>query len=117
MTFNYGASAVTALNLIAKFGRTIQHVKVTTGTYDPDTSTVTNTTVTTDVQGCDFEAKASMYQDGLVQSGDRYCLIGQGVQISLSDQLIIDGVTWTIYKVEKLAPAGTVVLYKAFIRK
>jgi hypothetical protein len=117
MTFNYGASAITALNLITKFGRTIQHVSITEGTYDPATSSVTNTTTSTDVQGCDFEADANMYQRGVVQFGDRYCLIGQGVQINVSDQLIIDGVTWAIYKVEKLAPASTVVLWKAFIRK
>jgi hypothetical protein len=117
MSFNYASSASTALKLIAKFGRTIQHVAVGASTYDPATSTATNTSVTTDVQGCDFEAKANMYTNELVQSGDRYCLVGQGVQIDVSDKLIIDSVTWNIYKVEKLAPAGDVVLWKAFIRK
>jgi hypothetical protein len=115
--FNYASSAQTALNLIAKFGRTIQHISVSEGTYNPATTTSTNTETTTDVQGCDFSLKDNEYKSGLVQTGDRYCLIGQGVDINVSDRLIIDGVTWNIYRVEKIAPAGVVVMYKAYIRK
>jgi hypothetical protein len=118
VTFDYQKSANTALALIAKFGRTIQHVEVTEGAYDTTTSALTTTETTTDVIGCDFAMKDNAYTSGLVQTGDRYCLIGQSVSdINVSDRLIIDGITWHIINVQKLAPAAIVVLWRVHIRK
>lgn len=117
MSFDYAKPANTALKLLERFGRTIQHVSVIEGVYDPATTTSTDTTITTDVIGADFAVKDNNYKSELVQAGDRYCLIGRGVDIDVSDKIIIDGVTWNIYRVEKLAPAGIVVLLKVYIRK
>lgn len=116
--FNYARSATTALRLIAKFGRTIQHVSVAEGTYDTTTGEVVNTETSTDVTACDFAFKDNEYKNGLVQSGDRYALIGQSVaDINVSDRLVIDSISWNIVNVQKLSPAGTVVLWTVHIRK
>lgn len=116
--FNYQGSASTALSLINKFGRTIQHVSIVEGVYNVATSAVVNTEVTTNVFACDFALEDNKYSQATVQSGDRYALIGQfsGV-IDVSDRLIIDGVRWSIVGVKKLAPAGVVVLWTVHIRK
>lgn len=116
--FNYAGSASTAKSLLTNFGRTLQHVSVSEGVYDPDTTTMTNTETSTDCVGCDFDFKASMYESGLVQAGDRYALVDNSVSnIDVSDQLIIGSVRWTITKVEKIAPAGVLVMWKCHIRK
>lgn len=116
--FNYQGSASTALTLITKFGRTIQYVKVTEGVYDVNTSTVTNTEVSTDVYACDFALDDNKYSEGVIQYGDRYALIGQFTgTIDVTDKLVIDGVRWNIVNVKKLAPAGIVVLWWVHIRK
>ena len=117
--FNYAKSALTARKLLANFGRTIQHQKVTEGTYNPDTGAVINTTLNTDVKACDFDFKGQEYQaNSLVQIGDRYALVASDIlAIDTSDKLIIDTVTWNIINVEKLAPAGVSVLWKCQIRR
>lgn len=123
MTFNYSRPAATALRLIAKYGRTIQHQRITEGAYNPETGTDTGTTVSTNVKGADFDFKLqsagqSNITDSLIQAGDRYVLIGAEVAaIDTSDKLVIDGVTWNIVSVKKLAPAGVVVLWTVHVRK
>jgi hypothetical protein len=123
VTYDYTRSANTARRLLTKFGRTIQHVAVTEGTYNPETSTSTDTTVSTDVKAADFDfddkSGGQMYQEsGLVKVGDRYALVAPDVaEITTSDTLIIDGVTWTIKGVKKLAPAGVLVMWECHIRK
>ena len=123
MSFDYNRPAATALRLIAKYGRTIQHQSITEGTYNPETGTDTGTTTSTNVQGADFDFKLqsagqSNITDSLIQAGDRYVLIGAEVAaIDTSDKLVIDGVTWNIVNVKKLAPAGVVVLWTVHVRK
>lgn len=123
MTFDYAKPAATAIKLIARYGRTIQHQRITEGPYSPETGSVTNTTVSTNVKAVDFDFKLQsagqvFTSDSLVQVGDRYALIGaEVVAIDTSDKLLIDGVTWNIINVKKLAPAGTLVLWNVHIRK
>lgn len=124
MSFNYANSAATARRLLKRFGRIAQVQTVTEGTYDPATSTDTPSTITnTDVQCADFDfddkSGGQMYQsDSLVQVGDRYVLLSADkANIDTSDKLIIDGVTWNVINVKRLAPANVTVLYTAHIRK
>lgn len=116
--FNYVKSASTATKLLTNFGRTIQHIAVSEGVYDPTTGGVTNTETSTDCIACDFDFKANQYDGNLVQFGDRYALLDNTISnIDVSDKLVIDSVTWSIVKVEKLAPAGVLVMWKVQIRK
>ena len=116
--FNYAQSAATAKRLLSKFGRKIQHQRVNEGAYDPSTGTVTSTTISTNVLAADFAMKGNEYADAsLIQMGDRYALVSPEVTIDVTDKLMIDGVTWNILNVQKLAPSGTAVLWKCHIRK
>jgi len=121
--FDYANSAATALRLLDRFGRTIQHIKVVEGEYDVEKATATNVETSTDVKACDFDFEdksgGQMYQsDDLVQVGDRYALVAPSITaIDTSDKLVIDGVTWSIVNVKRLAPAGVTVLWQVHIRK
>jgi hypothetical protein len=115
--FNYIKSAGTARKLLTNFGRTIEHIQTVEGSYVPGVG-VTNTTTSTNVLAADFDMKGNEYKIDLVQMGDRYALISPDVSnIDVTDKLIIDGVTWNIINVERLSPAGVLVLWKCHIRK
>lgn len=120
--FDYTKSQATANRLLAKFGRDITHRRVTEGAYDPDTGTVTNTTVDTTIKAADFDfadkTNGNQYTDITIQATDRYALVSPDIAaIDVSDKLIIGGVTWNIINVKQLAPAGTTVLWSCHIRK
>lgn len=116
--FDYQQSGNTAISLLNNFGRVIQVITATDGEYDTETSKKTNTSISTDVVACDFSYRGNVYDGNMVQIGDRYALLSNTiVNVDVSAKLIIDGVTWSIVKVEKLAPAGVVVLWKVQIRK
>lgn len=119
MSFNYAQTELTADRLIAKFGRDVTLTKVTTGAYDVNTGSVTNTTTTSTVKCADFAVKGTFDNEGtLIKSTDRYALIsgGSATSISTDDKLTIGGVVYAIIAVKLLAPAGVNVLYKAYIR-
>lgn len=119
MSFNYAQTELTASRLIAKFGRDVTLTKVTTGSYDINTGSVTNTTTTSTVKCADFAVKGEFDNEGtLIKSTDRYALIsgGSATSISTDDKLTIGGVVYAIIAVKLLAPAGVNVLYKAYIR-
>lgn len=120
--FDYSKSAATALRLLTKFGRDATVRKVTEGTYNTATGTVTNTNAETTVKCVDLDFKdkgnGSQYFTDNVQANDRYALVSAGVDsIDVSDLLIIGGVTWNIINVKTLAPAGVNVLFTLHIRK
>lgn len=132
--FNYINSAETASKLIEKFGRTITHRRITLGTYDPNTDTFIvaggggqgnmqgqqgATNVDTTIKACDFAVNGQDFVNNtLIQEGDRYALIEPKlVNIVMTDQLIIGADTWSIIRIEDVAPAGVVVLFKVYIRK
>lgn len=118
--FNYINSAETASKLIEQFGRTITHRRKNAGTYDPNTDTFTGATnVDTTIKACDFAVNGQDFVNNtLIQEGDRYALIEPKlVNIVTTDQLIIGADTWSIIRIEDVAPAGVVVLFKVYIRK
>lgn len=120
--FNYSKSAATALRLLTKFGRDATVRKVTEGTYDTSTGTVTNTTTDTTVKCVDLDfsekTNGTKYFTENVQANDRYALLSAGVDsIDVSDLLIIGGVTWNVINVKTLAPAGTNILFTVHLRK
>ena len=119
MSFNYAQTELTASRLIAKFGRDVTLTKVTTGSYDINTGSVTNTTTTSTVKCADFAVKGEFDNEGtLIKSTDRYALIsgGSATSISTDDKLTIGGVIYAVIAVKLLAPSGVNVLYKAYIR-
>jgi uncharacterized membrane protein YvbJ len=118
----YNGLAATAKSLLTRFGRDITHRKIVEGDYNPDTATVSNSTVDTTVKAVDFDFRdkthGNQYFNQNIQASDRYALVSADVDsIDVSDQLIIGGVTWNIINVKTLAPAGTNVLFTCHIRK
>jgi hypothetical protein len=83
--------------------------------YNPATGEVTASSVSFTVKACDFAMKGDEFGDAaMVQAGDRYALITPDAPILLND--IYKG-EYTILRVEKLAPADVVVMYKVHLRK
>lgn len=118
--FNYVDTAETAKKLIAKFGRTITRRRATAGTYDPNTDTFTGaSSVDTTFKACDFAVIGlDFVNNTLIQEGDRYALIEPAVaDILMTDRLIIGADTYSIIKIEDVAPSGVVVLFRVYIRK
>jgi hypothetical protein len=114
--FDYIDTRETATELLQEFGRKIVVEQITTGTYDPETSTVPTTKVDLTPYCCDFDVKAEEY-DGEIRLGDRKAYIDASAAMELNNKVVIDGVRWSIVRLVKLAPAGELVLNVAYIRK
>lgn len=121
---SYADNAATVKRLLAKFGRDVTHVKRTNGAYDVATSSSTVTETSATLKAADFALSGSVlrrsnqYQgDTTVQIGDRYALVEAGVnEITVADQFIVGGKTWSVYAVDTLAPSGVNVLFKVYLR-
>jgi len=143
----YADKAVLTTSMLTKFGRTCQIITPAITTYNPDTGLVEPVSVagtiwdagsttwdagltiwdgedgesaetSTDVKAADFAMKGNTYQPNTnVQEGDRYALVNAVVDITVDNKIVMDGVTWSIIAVEKLAPSGISVMYKLHIRK
>jgi hypothetical protein len=114
--FDYIKSKGTATRLLKQFGRKIVVEQITTGTYDPETSTVPTTKVDLTPYCCDFDVKAEEY-DNLIRVGDRKAYIDASAAMEMNNIVVIDSVRWSIVRLVKLAPAGELVLNIAYIRK
>lgn len=114
--FDYVKSRATATRLLERFGRSIVVVQVTTGEYDIESGTVTNTKVELTPLACDFDVKAEEY-DNLIRVGDRKAYIDASAAMEMNNMVVIDNVRWSIVRLVKLAPAGELVLNVAYIRK
>lgn len=146
MMFNYPKMAETATSLLTKFGRTCQIITPSIGSYNTNTGlveSVSSATIwdggtttwdgglttwdgtgigvdtTTNVKCADFAVRGNQYIGNTqIQNDDRYCLVDASIdEITVDMRIVIDGITWNIIKAEKLAPNGTNVLFKLYIRK
>lgn len=114
-----------ASELIAEFGQALTHISVTEGVYNPATGTTTNTTTTQNGFGAIFEftnQEAGVIQTagGLVQTNDRKLLLSSsGITVGPlpNDTMTVDGVVYTVLKVQTLKPAATVVMYELHLRR
>lgn len=120
---DYDKLAATALRLLTKHGQDITLRSTVQGAYDPTTGTSSITITDTTRKGAVFDYNLVVYgndliNNTLVQAGDkRLYLDANGVAPSLTDQVIIGGVTWSVKNIKDLSPAGTVVLYDITIRR
>lgn len=115
---NYDRASANALKMLTKDGRDITLRTVTTGAYDTETGSNTVTTTDTTVKAVDFAVKGESYVEGkLIKMSDRYAIVSYDGAISVSDKLVIGSVVWSIVAVKTLAPDGTIVLHKVYIRK
>jgi hypothetical protein len=114
MSFDYAAKAETATRLIAKFGRTMT-LKRKSLSGDEWAPSLENGDVA--VRGVDLRIKEADLPSSLVGVVTRKILLEakEGITVSKRDKLLIGSVTSEIEHLEKLAPAGAVVFWTAYL--
>ncbi len=135
MTFDYARMAGTATRLLTQFGQTVTRRIYTNGTYDPDTGTTTPTTADVSRIAAVFPVKSGIttIRGALVQVGDLEMLLDPDGAVEITDRYILEArnsASWfnyffgdvaaqefTVVSYERLAPAGTPVLYTLHLRQ
>lgn len=116
MTFDYAASAATAVSLLQRFGAAATLKRTTTGAYDPATGSAP-TTVTEHETTAAVLAYPQKFIDGtLIRQGDRRALMAATVEPQAGDALAWQGSDLSIVAVRPVDPAGVAVLYEAQVR-
>lgn len=116
MTFDYAATAATALRLLQRFGAAATLKRQSVGAYDPATgsNTVTSTSLTTTAAVFDYPQK---YIDGtLIQLGDKQAYLAATQEPQQGDRVAWQSVDYTVVSYKAVAPAGVPVLYEAQLR-
>lgn len=119
MTF-YEEIAATVQEILAEFGAPAQVTRTEQGgEYDPDTGDYVTTTVTQDVTSVVFPVDQKLVDGTTVLATDEQAYLSAvGLTIPEPTQkLAWAGKTYTIMRVENLAPAGTSVLVTMIVRR
>jgi hypothetical protein len=122
VSFDYAKSAATALSLLTKFGVTVTVKRRTAGVYNPATGEAMASGVAEQAKGAllPYAPYIINNSNGSIRQEDARLLLspnGLGAAPEPQDQVAIGNATFTIVNVQKLAPAGTVVLYDAQVRR
>jgi len=119
MTFDYSNIEKTALAQIADKGRPVDIVYRTEGSYDPDTDAIdgdSETVVSVNAIVTTFNKRD--VAAGLVSAGDMQVMIpASGVTKPKTNDLVVDGETFTIVNVAEIKPGAVAILYKLQVRK
>lgn len=114
MSFDYAAKAETATRLITRFGRsaTLKSKSVSGDDWCPD---LDNSDIS--VRVVDLKIKERDLPESLRGVVTRKLLVEakDGVTIAKKDKITIGSTTHEIEHAEKLAPAGTVVMWTAYL--
>lgn len=105
-------------NLINDKGKTLTLRKVTEGTYNPATGSVSNTTADTSTYGMMLNFKDQDYDGTIIQRSDRKVVLRvDGVVPEIQDQIIEGGDTYRVLNVRTIEEAGTDIVYILHVRK
>ena len=119
MTF-YTELAATVQEVLAEFGSPGQVTRTEqSGTYNPDTGDYDATTVTQDCTAVVFPIDQKLVDGTTVLATDETAYLS-AVGLTTpkpADRLVWNGKTYTIMRVENLAPAGTSVLVTLIVRR
>lgn len=123
MSLDYAAIAQTAAAAIRDAGQPLLIRRPSApGTYDPVTGTTVGAGAPVDypVYGVvlpSLSGWGSVRNPELIQTGDEFALVEATATEPLrTDRLIVGGRTMQIVDIERLAPAGTAVLYTLHLR-
>lgn len=103
-----------ATKLLAKFGRTATYTRVTEGTYDPATGTVTNTETTSTIKTYQSSPNDTQLASGQYTANSAIFLVSAeelGFIPSPTDKITI-GTDWTIERVKKYSSGEFDALYE-----
>jgi hypothetical protein len=119
LAFPYGTLAATVSKTLAQFGKSVILRNVSAGVYDP----VTAQNVTTSVdktRKCvmfDFLLWEELQAGGLVQKGDKKCVLEAGIVPSTEDKVIDGTIEYTILSIKETNPAGVPLSYTLHLRR
>lgn len=117
----YASQAASVVRQIGKFGRLVTLRRVTAGTLDTATDTITGAgTTDATVKAVVLDYQQREIDGDMVIRGDKRVLIAAADLDSApakSDRIIDGGVTYQIENVEIVGPGDTDLLYKLQVRK
>ena len=108
----------TASKLMAKFGGTATIRRVTTGTYNPATGTVSEATSDTAVRGVLQDVNLREVND-LIRATDKRLLIAAAdlsATPTTADEVIITGATYQVIRVDTIEQDNTAITYELILR-
>lgn len=116
MSFNYAATASTAVKLLTRFGAAATLRRTNPASYNPATGT-SAPTVTDLATVVAVFAYPQKYVDGtLIKQGDQQALCSPAVVPAQGDVLAWQGVDYQVVAVKPVSPAGVPVLFEAQLR-
>lgn len=121
MAFDYAASAATAAGLLDNFGQTVTLTRTTEPAYDPVTGVYTPGGTTTAsakavLLPAGEDAGKQFGESGVIRVDDRKVIVDAAID-ELTTITDAGGTVWRVVNAVELAPAGTMVLFKGFVRK
>lgn len=121
MSFDYDEIAADALEILEEFGADVTLTNNAAATYYPATGGSTASASAADTRKgaiFDFGAGDVNGPGGLIQGGDKRCLLEAGTFApQLEDHVTANSVEYVIKGVGSINPAGTPVLYDLHLRK
>jgi len=114
----YSNLSATALKLLTKFGQAVDISRDTTSSFNPATGITTPGAQVTDSGfGASFDYTAQEIDGTNIIKGDIRLILNSVTRTPESgDTVTIDSVVYRLMNVEKIAPAGTVVIYDIQLR-
>jgi hypothetical protein len=103
---------------MAKFGGTATIRRVTTGTYNPATGTVSESTSDTAVRGVLQDVNLREVND-LIRATDKRLLIAAAdlaAAPTTADEVIITGATYQVIRVDTIEQDNTAITYELILR-
>lgn len=120
--FNYSNAVTTSQRLLSNFGQDVVVTVVGDEAYDPDTQTMTDSSVVYTAKGVLLDYKANERGSALtgsVETNDKKLLVsptGLTVSPTPNDLVTVDSVVWRIINVKAVKPALITVLYELQVR-
>lgn len=125
MAFDYSPLAETAAGLLLQFGQTVTITRTIPGTYDPVTGTTTGGSTAAESASAAIlpvggnDVGQQLADGSMIRQDDRKAIIEATVEAVTELQTLTDaaGVVWDVKLVNPVAPSGSVVIYKAILRR
>lgn len=119
MAFDYLATARDAAALLAEFGAPVTLTRITPGTYDPATGTVSQTTTTHTATGVKLNYEQRAIDGTNILQGDQRVYLDPLIAAApqAGDTLTIGAEVFTVVASRPESPAGVVVLHDVQVRR
>lgn len=116
MTFDYSTLKDIAESQINDKGKTVTHVSVTSGTFNPATGEITDRSQTSaSVKAVVTDFRDFQIDGSIIQRGDKMLLVS--VEPSLVDKYTIDAVDYQVVNVKSISPGDADIVYKVQVRR